>query len=204
MAATIDATVGGANANSFETLAEATAYYETRTAVDGWDNGDQTVLLIMATRVLCAMVRPLRSLVQPMNGQPAYYVTRAAWTGTPATSTQKLAWPRIGMYDANGNEIPSTVIPQDLKDAQSELAGALGTADSTLDNDVLVQGITSIRAGSVALTFKDMIEQHVLPDFIWNLMPASWFTDELYEQANPAFIDVASPASQSCRNGWGW
>jgi hypothetical protein len=145
--------------------------------------------------VLSAMSRPLKRLVRP-NGQPAYYVTAPQWTGAPASTTQKLPWPRTGMYDANGNAIASTVIPDDLKDAESELAGFLGTGDSTLDNAVIVQGLTSIKAGSVSLSFKDMIEQHVLPDFVWNLMPSSWFTDELIEPAMPALFDVVSAASE--------
>jgi hypothetical protein len=96
------------------------------------------------------------------------------------------------MYDANGNAIASTVIPDDLKDATAELAGALGTSDTTLDNDVIVQGITSIKAGSVSLSFKDMIETHVIPDMVWSLMPASWFTDEIITMEKTALFDVVS------------
>jgi hypothetical protein len=189
----IDATVGGPNANSYETLVEAQAYFLTRLPLAGWDDAaDQSVLLIMATRVLNAVLRPAKTLVLAQGGNPAFYRTRRTWTGAPASSTQRLAWPRTGMYDANGNAIPSNVIPQDLKDAESELAGQLGTSDRTLDNDVIVQGLTSVRAGSVALTFKDMIETHVLPDAVWLLMPPSWFTDEIITPAWPAEFDVVS------------
>lgn len=96
------------------------------------------------------------------------------------------------MYDANGNAILDTVIPDDLKDATAELAGALGTSDSTLDNDVIVQGLTSIKAGSVSLSFKEMIEQHVIPEMVWNLMPSSWFTDETITPEKTALFDVVS------------
>lgn len=189
--ATLVATPGAANANSYETLAEAEAYYETRLPVAGWDNADdQEVLLMMGTRVLDALAMPLRTFVPARSGQAAYFIVRRTWTGSPATTTQRLAWPRIGMKDMNGNEIASNVIPQALKDALSELAGALGTSDRTLDNDVIVQGIKSVRAGSVALTFNDMIENHVLPDMVWNLMPPSWFTQEVIEPAFPAYFDV--------------
>ena len=211
--ATLVATPGANNANSYPTLDEALLYFQTRTEVAGWENADdQSVLLMMATRVLDAMSRPIVTYVPAGNGNPAYYKTTSTWTGYPATTTQKLAWPRSGMYDANGNSLdwgitdisvanPTvitldrahgrstgdeifiygsdstplvdgayevtvidstsfsilvnvtvggtagtlTVIPADLKDATSELAGALGTADTTVDNDVIVQGITSIR-----------------------------------------------------------
>ena len=259
MAATIVATVGAANANSYETLVEAQAYFATRLALAGWDDADdQNVLLIMGTRVLDAIARPFKQLVTPTSGAP-YYRIRRTWTGLPASATQKLAWPRTGMFDMNGNSLdfvvtsasvasPSvittsrahgrtsgdtvfiygsdstptidgarvvtvissttfsipvnvtgagtigsmTFIPQDLKDALSELAGQLGTSDRTLDNDVVVQGLTSVRAGSVSLTFKEMIEKHVLPDMVWDLMPVSWFTDELIVPAYQAQFDVVS------------
>ena len=191
MPPTITATPGSATANSYETLAEAQAYFDTRLPLAGWDDADdQNVLLIMATRVLNAILMPSKTIVR-MDGT-SYYRTRRTWTGLPASATQRLAWPRTGMYDANGNAIASTVIPQDLKDAESELAGQLGTSDRTLDNDVVVQGLTSVRAGSVALTFKDMIESHVLPDAVWLLMPASWFTDEIIEPAMSALFAVVS------------
>ncbi len=188
--ATLDATVGGATSNSYTTLAEALAYYETRTPIAGWENADdQSALLMMATRVLDAMARP-HTTYHP--GPPPYHLTSSTWTGAPATTTQRLAWPRTGMYDQNGNAIPSNVLPQDLKDAVSELAGHLGTTDLTLDNSVIVQGLKSMSAGSVSLSFKDMIERHVIPDFIYSLMPSSWFTDEIIVPAWPALFDVVS------------
>jgi hypothetical protein len=185
---TIDATIGGANANSYETTVEAQVYFDSRLTVDGWENGDQDMLLIMATRTLNALLMPHKELF--WKGDVAYYRVRRTWTGTPASTTQALAWPRVGMYDMNGNAIPSNVIPQALKDAESELAGQLGNSDRTLDNDVMVQGLTSVRAGSVSLSFKDFIETHVIPDAVWNLMPASWFTDETIIPAIQAQFDV--------------
>jgi len=192
----LDATVGGANSNSYETAAEAAAYFATRTTVAGWpaDVPSQEKLLIMATRTLEAMFSPQRKLVRPSNGDPAYYLVRPTWTGAPATTTQRLMWPRSGMYDRNGNAISTTVIPQELKDALAELAGQLGTTDLLLDNSVSVQGITSVRAGSVAVTFKsDGIDStKIIPDAVFYLLVPSWLTDELYENANMAEFDVVS------------
>jgi len=257
--ATLVATAGATNANSYPTLAEALDYFERRTTVDGWENGDQEVLLMMATRVLDAMARPHKTFVPEQGGVPAHWITSPTWTGAPASTTQKLAWPRSGMYDANGNSLDwgitgisqavapvittdrahglttsdevfiygsdsdplvdgayavtvlsattfsilatvttagttgtMTVVPADLKDATAELAGALGTTDTTLDSDIIIQGITSLKAGSVSMSFKDMIEKHVLPDMIWNMMPSSWFTDEVYSYVNSALFDVVS------------
>lgn len=196
MSFTLDATPGGANANSYETLAEAQDYFDSRLSLPGWDNADsQEVLLAMGTRTLDALAQPFKTFFPASGGSAAYYRIRRQWTGSPATTTQRLAWPRIGMFDRNGNPIDPTVIPQDLKDALSELAGQLGTNDRTLDNDVIVQGLTSIKAGSVALTFKSDIVAQVIPDAVFNLMPQSWLTDELYIMANSAEFDVVSEGS---------
>jgi len=195
MAVTVVATPGAANANSYLTLAEAVTYFESRLPVTAWEEATTDTknrLIVMATRVMDSMARPLVTYYPASGGIAAYYKTSSQWTGSPATTTQRLAWPRIGMYDANGNAIAETDIPGDLKDATAELAGALGTSDSTLDNDVIIQGITSIKAGSVALTFKDMIEKHIIPDFVYSMMPASWFTDEIIVMQQTALFDVVS------------
>lgn len=188
---TIIETVGASNANSYATLAEANTYFDERLplATPWVASGDTSIrALIMATRVLDMMARPYKQYYPPMGGQAGYYRTRREWTGAPATTTQRLAWPRTGMYDHNGNAIASNVIPMDLKYAQAELAGQLIMADRTLDNDVIVQGIRSVSVGSVSVSFRDMIDKAVLPDAVLNLMPPSWFTDEIETSAQRAEV----------------
>lgn len=190
---TIDATVGGATSNSYETQAEANTYFDERLPLPTpWvASGDAAIRsLLMATRVLDSMSVPHRTLRKGCDCN--FYYTSRQWTGSPASTTQRLAWPRVGMFDANGNAIPSNVIPQALKDAESELAGQLLISDTTLDNAVAVGGIKSVSAGSVSVTFKDDIAAHVLPDAVVHLLPPSWFTDELVELAMPALFDVVS------------
>lgn len=174
-----------ATANSFISLAEYAYYHERRLPLDPpvVTTGDVAARnVIMATRVLSAMAVARKTLRWDSNGKPFYYVSRA-WTGEIATSTQSLAWGRTGMYDRLGRLIPPNVIPQELKDATAELAGQLGNTDRTLDNDISVQGITSIKAGSVALTFKDMIQSQVLPDAVQMLLVPSWLTNEIVSYA---------------------
>ncbi|MCR4301803.1 MAG: hypothetical protein NUV51_09350 [Sulfuricaulis sp.] len=222
-------------------------------------SGDASIrALIMATRVLDAMALPHRTLCKEQSPQQYYYTSRQ-WTGSPASATQRLAWPRVGMFDKNGNSLDVSIsgntvasptvittavkhgrttgdsvfitdsdsvpvidgthtitvisttkfsipvavttagtagkvswIPQALKDMESELAGQLLMADTTLDSAVIVGGIKSVKAGSVAVTFKDAIDRHVLPDAVLNLGPQSWFTDELVEPALRAQFDVVS------------
>lgn len=195
----IDATVGGAASNSYETLAEANTYFDERLALNPpWVASGDTAIraLLMATRNLETFAGSMRLLVPAQGSIAAYYRTPRHWTGVPASSTQRLSWPRIGMFDANGNAIPSDVIPQALKDAESEFAGQFLKSDFTLNNDVIVQGLTSVRAGSVALTFKDQIFKQTIPDAVLELLVPGWLTNELIEPAVAAQFDVMSRGSK--------
>ena len=177
------ATPNAADANSFITLAEYAFYHERRLPLDPpvVVTGDVAARnVIMATRVLSSMIVARKTIRWDKAGNPYYYTSRA-WTGSISTLTQALAWGRKGMLDRLGRAIAENAIPIELKDATSELAGQLGLGDRTLDNDVKVQGITSIKAGSVSLTFKEIIEAQVLPDMVLNLMPHGWFTDEIVD-----------------------
>lgn len=183
MAIEVDATPNGAASNSFVTLEDYSTYWTLRAPLDlpVTTTGDIAARnVIWATRVLSTMVQPRRTLKWGKDGKPYYYISRT-WTGAVATDTQSLAWGRTGMYDELGRAIASNVIPQRLKDATSELAGQLGNSDRTLDNEIAVQGITSIKAGSIALTFKEAIEAQVLPDAVTMLLVPSWLTDERIE-----------------------
>lgn len=187
------ATPNGEDSNSFVDLDEYAFYHERRLPLDPpvtltGDVASRNV--IMATRVLSSLMVPRRTLRWDRAGKPYYYTSRY-WTGEVATETQALSWGRIGMYDSLGREIPSNVIPQELKDATSELAGQLGSlGDTTLNNDIAVQGITKIKAGSVELAFKESIEAQVLPDAVLMLLPPSWLHPEQVE-----YISTSTPQS---------
>lgn len=190
--ATLIATPNASNANSYLTVAEAQAYFDTRLPIAGWDdNADQEALLIMASRVLNFALAPRKRFVRPSKGELGYFITSRTWTGLPATTTQALSWGRIGMSDLNGNAIAPDVIPQELKNATAELAGALGTSDLTLDNDVVVQGIKSVKAGSVSVDFKDDVSvTKLLPDTVFDMLVPSWLTDEVFEYSPTAVFEV--------------
>ena len=186
---TLDNTVGGPSANTYVSLDEFADYIDSRIPFDPpvETSGDTAArALITATRVLDSMSVARRSLRLNHKGGPSgrpYYIVSRSWTGAPATEVQALAWPRDGMYDRLGREILNSVLPRELKEATSELAAQLQAADRTLDSDIETQGITSVKAGSVALTFKDIVENKVLPDAVVHLLPPSWFTDEVIRSA---------------------
>lgn len=191
---TIVATPGASNANSFLTLAEALAYFAERIEIPEWEDADsQEALLIMATRQMVNFYSPSRKLVRVMPPGQSYYLIRPTWTGSVATATQSLPWPRSGMYDRNGNAILSTVIPDDLKFATAELAGHLAKSDRSFDSDAAIQGITNVRAGSVSVSFKEGIDAiKFIPDIVFSMLVPSWLTDEIIESANQALFDVVS------------
>jgi hypothetical protein len=179
VALVINATPGAADANSYLTLAEATAYFESRAPLPAWDNApSQEALLVMATRVMDMALSGSKILVDD-----DHYRIMPKWAGAPATETQALAWPRIGMLNRNGFAIPSDSIPNDLKAAVAELAGQLAVADLTLDNKIAVQGIQSVSAGPVSVSFKNagIRVTKLLPDSVLFLLVPSWYTEETTE-----------------------
>ena len=105
MAATIDATLKGASANSYVTLAEANAYFETTPNDTNWNNKNddkKNRALITATR----------------------YINDFEFYGKRCTLAQALKWPRKD-YKVDGVKIDCTFIPDEVKVATFELARAL-------------------------------------------------------------------------------
>jgi len=116
VALVIDATAGGANSNSFVTLAVAETYMEGRGNKSTWDaasDGEKNIALVEATRDLDAV----------------------SYDGYRATGTQALAWPRqwaIDVDDPTYNYFDTNEIPVRIQNATCELAFqyiAAGTTD---------------------------------------------------------------------------
>src|SRR5262247_1853050 len=118
---TLDTTIGGANANTYVTLQAAEDYHDARLNSEAWTAAsadDKTRALLMAAKKLDS----------------------ENWLGSRATSTQRLAWPRLYVQKVDGlgsgygwgygygygwlfgDVYLSTEIPQRVKDAQCELA----------------------------------------------------------------------------------
>lgn len=208
MPVTITATPGDPAANSYETLTEFQTYLGLRLQLPATVSALLTAdpdeklpkALLMATRHLDQILTRFKRLeVTVGSGKVVkFYVIRPYWTGTPATTTQSLAWPRIGMFDANGNAIGQGIIPEALKNAESEMAILEITTDVTADNQVIAQGLTSVKAGPVALTFKDFIQKRILPDAVYMALVSSWLTDETFENVPQAQFRTIGPSSGRC------
>ena len=174
---TIITTPGAADANSYVTVSGAASYHAARLYSDLWndaDPDDQAAALVMAAKFLDAMP--------------------GAWTGTATSSGQVLGWPRIGMLNRNGFPIASGEIPTALKDAQSEFARQLLGSDLTETNAIVAQGINSLSAGPVSLSFQQSQKEYlalrqkdaqnaIIPDAVRMLLVPSWLGDPRDEEA---------------------
>lgn len=129
-------------ANSYVSVAEADTYlsYSAQRAAWGALSDDGKIAaLVQAARML--------------NG--------AAWKGSKVDIAQPLAWPRYGItddqsrvaWDALASQhvgvYPDNAIPQEIKDAQSELAALQAVSDRAGDQDA--DGIKSVKVGKGAL-----------------------------------------------------
>lgn len=136
MALTLTVTPGSADANSYATVAEATAFNAGRPFGDAWATGaieTQKAALIWACILLDASF---------------------VWTGVATDDVQALSWPRKGMLTRNGFAIAETDIPQALKNAQSEWARRLLEGDMAGDNTPFKLGLEELKAGPVDLKFR--------------------------------------------------
>ena len=135
MAATIDATLKGASANSYVTLAEAEAYFETVPHDEHWtgSNDAKNRVLITATRYLDAF---------------EYY-------GKRCSTTQALKWPRKD-YKVDGVEIDCTYIPQQVKNAVFELAHVLLYKGEALVGTTGTEGTyDQVELGDLKIKYKE-------------------------------------------------
>lgn len=161
----LDTTPGGPSADSYATLAYASGYHSNHLYSSAWfsaSEDDQESGLIMATRLLDAMPR--------------------AWTGLASAGTQALGWPRKGMQTRNGYGIPIGKVPNPLKNAECELARQLIEGNLTETDSVVAKGITSLKAGPVAITFKKTMDigdalLAMIPDAVITLLVPSWLID---------------------------
>ena len=134
MAATIDATLSGANANSYVTLAEADAYFETVPSSTQWDNKQDD----KKNRALIAATRWIDSFV--------FY-------GDRCDHGQALKFPRNN-YQVDDVELACTAIPVNIKYAQYELANALANDTNAITGTTGKEGnIEQAKLGDLEVKF---------------------------------------------------
>ena len=134
MAATIDATIKGASANSYVTLAEANTYFETVPDSSTWTNKTDD----QKNRSLIAATRWIDSFV--------FY-------GDRCDSGQALKFPRNN-YQVDGVELACSTIPVNIKYAQYELARALANDSEAMTGNVGTDGnIEEVKLGDIQVKY---------------------------------------------------
>jgi len=121
MAATINATLKSATANSYVTLAEANTYFETVPDSSTWDNKTDD----QKNRALISATRWIDTLV--------FY-------GDRCDASQALKWPRNN-YHVDRVELTCSAIPSDIKFAQYELARALANDTDAITGNTGDKGL---------------------------------------------------------------
>jgi len=134
VAATINATVKDANANSYVTLTEANTYFETVPDSSTWTNKTDD----QKNRALISATRWIDSFV--------YY-------GDRCDDGQALKFPRNN-YQVDGVELACSTIPVNIKYAQYELARALANDSEAMTGNVGTDGnIEEVKLGDIQVKY---------------------------------------------------
>jgi hypothetical protein len=135
VAAVIDATLGGASANSYVTLADADAYFETVPDSTDWvskSTDQKNRALISATR----------------------WIDVLSFYGKRCSETQALKWPRED-YKVDGIELACTLIPFGIEVATYELARALANDTDAITGSTGTTGIyDQVELGELKVRYK--------------------------------------------------
>jgi len=150
MAVTIDATVGGANANSYLTLADASAI------IDGFVESD--AIAAWATATTDQKNRALYTAAQRLD--------RERFLGARSTDEQSMQWPRSGVrkpdtytntyavgfpFRITTDYFTDSEIPSQVKYAQAYLAAYLNGAPDALELSGL-EDYKAVSIGSISVT----------------------------------------------------
>ena len=134
MAATIDATIKGENANSYVTLTEANDYFDTSPDSSTWTNKTDD--------------QKKRSLISA-----ARWIDTLVFYGDRCDDGQALKFPRNN-YQVDGVELACTKIPNGIKYAQYELARALANDTDAITGNVGTDGnFSEIKVGDTQVKY---------------------------------------------------
>ncbi len=134
MAATITATLSSATANSYVTLAEANIYFETVPDSSTWTNKSDD----NKNRALIAATRWIDSLV--------FY-------GDRCDNGQALKFPRNN-YEVDDVELNCSLIPNNIKYAQYELARALANDTEAMTGNIGTAGnFEEVKLGDIQVKY---------------------------------------------------
>lgn len=135
---------GVANANSYQTVANARLYAENRGIELPTDDDEIAAMLIRSTDYLEAQA--------------------CRYQGKPTSSTQVLQWPRTGVF-LNCDEVPSNVIPKSLISAQSALVMAINAGFDLQPNVSPQDYVIREKVGPIDTEYADPTAVGIMPTF---------------------------------------
>lgn len=185
----LDVTVGGAAAQSYGSVAEADTYYTSRPFATVWTaltTPQKEAALIFACTMMEAQIKaayddetdalPDSGTIRQLASIKDLSKCILVWRGEPVGTSQALSWPRSGLKTKNGFDLASNVIPQQVKNAQFELARLLTVSDRTVESDIAALGLTKVKAGPIELGFKnDAPNPNVIPMEVLNMLVPNWY-----------------------------
>ena len=152
MAATINATLKSATANSYVTLAEADTYFETTPESSTWDNKTDD----QKNRSLIAACRWIDSLV---------------YDGDRCDDGQALKWPRNN-HHVDTVELVCTAIPSSIKYAQYELARALANDTEAITGNKGTDGVyEEVKMGDLEVKYNTESQSVGLVNNVFDIYP---------------------------------
>ena len=154
MAATIIATAGAVDANAYCTLITGNAYHSekrihSQALWEALSNDLRNRAIIWATSLLDDQI---------------------SWSGTKATTTQLLRWPRNNVYDQDGQSVSGSIIPVFLEDATAEYAYHLSVEDRTEETNRDLIGFKYMKIGDLSLVVDPYTGKPVIPPSVWTLI----------------------------------
>jgi len=152
MALVLIETAGATNANTYASLIEAEAYFETRLHKTAWTSsiaGTKNIALAWATSLLDELV---------------------AWVGHQSTETQALRWPRELVWDIEGYKLSPTTIPTFLKNATAEYALHLIGSDLTLGTNTDLMGFEFMKVGPIEIKVDKYTKKPILPQSVQTII----------------------------------
>lgn len=133
MPLTIDASVGGVAANSYNTVLEGDEYFAGRPGSESWTGQAD------AEKKMAALIAGTNRLDQEQ------------FAGYKTSTAQRLKHPRVGLEDDDGYPYPSDAIVRAVKEAALELALSLLQNAKSLGRSTLLQ-FEQLQVGSISIT----------------------------------------------------
>ena len=152
MAATIIATLKSATANSYVTLAAADTYFETTPESSTWDNKTDD----QKNRALIAATRWIDSLI---------------FEGDRCDENQALKWPRNN-YHVDRVELTCSAIPNNIKNAQYELARALANDTEAITGNKGTDGVyEEVKMGDLEVKYNTESQSVGMVNNVFDIYP---------------------------------